>query len=118
MSSEQHIRSYYKNIYFFKKSKIGHGGPTQNRIMRRTTVTEFSKTFLVFYKWLNLKDVLVIMHSKVCLVIFVCCGHAPSNFYHFLVSQVNSILRILNLAFLKIKESMPGFRPNEGPKNA
>jgi hypothetical protein len=33
-------------------------------------VTEFSKTFLVFYKWLNL------VHSKVCLVIFLCCEHA------------------------------------------
>ena len=37
---------------------------------RRTKVTEFSKTFLVFYKWLNL------LHSKVCLVIFLCCEHA------------------------------------------
>ena len=37
--------------YFPKtKSKIGHGGPTQNWILRRTTVTKFSKTFLVFYK--------------------------------------------------------------------
>ena len=44
---------------------------------RRTTVTEFSKIFLVFYKWLNLTDVQVIVHSKVCLVIFVCCEHAP-----------------------------------------
>ena len=33
-------------------------------------MTEFSKTFLVFYKWLNL------LHSKVCLVIFLCCEHA------------------------------------------
>jgi hypothetical protein len=87
-------------IYIFptKKLRIGHGDPTQNWIMRRTTVTEFSKTFLVFYKWLNLTDVQVIVHSKVCLVIFVCCEHASWYFYHFLVLQVNSILRILNLA--------------------
>jgi hypothetical protein len=32
--------------------------------MRRTTATEFSKTFLVFYKWRNLTDVQVIVHSK------------------------------------------------------
>ena len=99
MFSEKHMIFYYENI-FFKKSKIGHGGPTQNRIMRRTTVTEFSKTFLVFYKWLNLTDVQVIVRSKVCLVIFVCCEHAPLYFYHFLVLQVDSILRILNLAIL------------------
>ena len=27
--------------FFFKKSKIGHGGPTQYWILRRTTVTDF-----------------------------------------------------------------------------
>ena len=52
-------------IFFFKKSKIGHGGPTQNRILRRTTVTEFSKTFLVFYKWPDLTDVQGILCSTV-----------------------------------------------------
>ena len=52
-------------IFFFKKSKIGHGGPTQNRILRRTTVTEFSKTFLVFYKWPDLTDVQGILTSTV-----------------------------------------------------
>jgi hypothetical protein len=36
---------YPLSIYFFKKSKIGHGGPTQNRILRRTTVIGFPKTF-------------------------------------------------------------------------
>jgi hypothetical protein len=87
-------------IFIFKKSKIGHGGPTQNRIMRRTTVTEFSETFLVFYKWLNLTDDQCIVHSKVCHVIFVCCEHAPWYFYHFLVLQVNSILRLAILFFL------------------
>jgi hypothetical protein len=60
MFSEKHIKFSYENIYF-QKSKIGHGGPTQNRIMRRTTVTEFSKTFLVFYKWPDLTDVQVML---------------------------------------------------------
>ena len=55
MSSKKHMEFYYGSI-FFKKSKIGHGGPTQNSILRRTTVTEFSKTFLVFYKWPNLTN--------------------------------------------------------------
>ena len=52
-------------IFFFKKSKIGHGGPTQNWILRRTTVTEFSKTFLVFYKWPDLTDVQVVLPGTV-----------------------------------------------------
>ncbi len=95
MSSEQHMRSYYKKYIFFQKSKIGHGDATQNWIMRRTTVTEFSKTFLVFYKWLNLIDVQVIVHSKVYLVIFVCCEHAPWYFLSLLVSQVNNILNLV-----------------------
>jgi hypothetical protein len=30
---------------FSKNQKIGHGGPPQNRILRRTTMTEFSKFF-------------------------------------------------------------------------
>jgi hypothetical protein len=49
-------------------------------------VTEFSKTFLVFYKWLNLTDVQGIVHSKVCLVIFVCCEHAL--WYFFFLSPI------------------------------
>jgi hypothetical protein len=52
-------------IFFFKKSKIGHGGCTQNRILSTTTVTEFSKTFLVFYKWPDLTDVQVVLTSTV-----------------------------------------------------
>jgi hypothetical protein len=52
-------------IFFFQKSKIGHGGPTQNRILRRTTVIEFSKTFLVLYKWPDLTDVQGILCSTV-----------------------------------------------------
>tara|TARA_B110000211_G_scaffold21742_1_gene22499 strand:+ start:464 stop:706 length:243 start_codon:yes stop_codon:yes gene_type:complete len=52
-------------IFFFKKSKIGHGGPTQNWILRRTTVTEFSKTFPVFYKWPDLTDIQVVLHGTV-----------------------------------------------------
>jgi hypothetical protein len=66
-------------------------------------VTEFSKTFLVFYKWLNLTDVQFIVHSKVCLVIFVCCEHAPWYFYHFLVLQVNRILLQVNRPGFKTK---------------
>ena len=66
------MRSYYKNIYIFSKNQKS----VKNWILLRTTVTEFSKTFLVFYKWLNLTDVQGIVHSKVCLVIFVCCEHA------------------------------------------
>ena len=54
-------------IFFFKKSKIGHGGPTQNWILRRTTVTEFSKTFPVFYKWPDLTDVQVVLSGTVHL---------------------------------------------------
>jgi hypothetical protein len=52
-------------IFFPKKSKIGHGGPTQNRILRRTTVTDFSKTSPVFYKWRNLADVQVVLRGTV-----------------------------------------------------
>ena len=52
-------------IFFFKKLKIGHGGCTQNRILSTTTVTEFSKTFLVFYKWPDLTDVQVVLHGTV-----------------------------------------------------
>jgi hypothetical protein len=87
-------------------------------------VTEFSKTFLVFYKWLNLTDVQVIVHSRVCLVIFVCCEHAYWYFYHFLVLQVNSILRILNLAIFfftgadRDKKICLDQGSNEGSKNA
>ena len=60
-----------KNIWgftieiFFKKIKIGHGGCTRNRIPSATTVTEFSKTFLVFYKWPDLTDVQGILTSTV-----------------------------------------------------
>ena len=64
MSSEKHIGFSYEN-FFFKKSKIGHGGPTQNRILRRTTVTEFSKTFPVFYKWPDLTNVQVMLRGTV-----------------------------------------------------
>ena len=52
-------------IFFFKKSKIGHGGCTQIRILSTTTVTEFSKTFLVFYKWPDLTDVQGLVRSTV-----------------------------------------------------
>jgi hypothetical protein len=44
-------------IFLSKKSEIGHGGCTQNWILRTTTMTEFSKTLLVFYKWPDLTDV-------------------------------------------------------------
>ena len=48
--------------YFPKEWKIGHGGTTQNWIPSGTTVTEFSKTFLVFYKWPDLTDVHAILY--------------------------------------------------------
>ena len=51
--------------FFFKKSKIGHGGCTQNWIPSTTTVTEFSKTFPVFYKWPDLTDVQVMLRGTV-----------------------------------------------------
>jgi hypothetical protein len=51
--------------FFYKKKKIGHGGPPQNLILRSTTVTEFSKTFPVFYKWPDLTDVQVALTSTV-----------------------------------------------------
>jgi hypothetical protein len=55
-------------IFFFKKSKIGHGGSPRNRIPQGTTVTEFSKTFPVFYKWPDLTDLQVALTSTVSLV--------------------------------------------------
>ena len=73
MSSEQHMRSYYKIYILFQKIKNRSRrsyAELNYAYQRRTKVTEFSKTFLVFYKWLNL------LHSKVCLVIFLCCEHA------------------------------------------
>jgi hypothetical protein len=59
-------RIYYENI-FSKKSKIGHGGATRNCIPRSTTVsvTDFSKTFLVVYKWPDLTDVQGILRGTV-----------------------------------------------------
>jgi hypothetical protein len=59
-------------------------------------VTEFSKTFLVFYKWPNLTDVQGIVHSTVCLVTFVCCEPTLSYIYHFLVLLVQ-VYNMLNL---------------------
>ena len=46
-------------ILFLKSSKIGHGGPTQNQILHRTTMTEFSKIFLVFFKFMSERAVFV-----------------------------------------------------------
>jgi hypothetical protein len=60
---EKNIYDFTIKIFFFKKSKIGHGGCTQNRILSTTTVTEFSKTFLVLYKWPDLTDVQVVLTS-------------------------------------------------------
>jgi hypothetical protein len=37
----------------------------RNYIPRATTVTDFSKTFLVFYKWPDLTDVQVVLRSTV-----------------------------------------------------
>ena len=52
----KNILDFTMKIFFFKKSKIGHGGSPRNWIPQGTTVTEFSKTFLVFYKWPDLND--------------------------------------------------------------
>ena len=61
----KNIRDFTMKIFFSKKSKIGHGITTQNWILRSYTVTEFSKTFLVFYKWPDLTDVQGIVTSTV-----------------------------------------------------
>mgnify|MGYP007108023261 CR=1 FL=1 len=44
----KNIWDFTMKIFFPKKSNIGHGGRTRNWIPIATTVTEFSKTFLVF----------------------------------------------------------------------
>jgi hypothetical protein len=62
MSSEKHVGFFYENI-FFKKSKFCHGGCSWNGFLVTTTVTEFSKTFLDFYKWPDLTDVQVVLRS-------------------------------------------------------
>ena len=56
----KNIWYFRMKIFFSKKSKIGHGITTQNWILRSYTVTEFSKTLLVFYKWPNLTNVQVV----------------------------------------------------------
>ena len=56
---------FYYEFFFEKKSRIGRGGCTQNQIPRTTTVTEFSKTFLVFYEWPDPTDVQGIVRSAV-----------------------------------------------------
>ena len=61
----KNILDFPMKIFFFKKSKIGHGGCTQNWIPSTTTVTEFSKTFPVFYKWPDLTDVQVMLTGTV-----------------------------------------------------
>ena len=61
----KNIRDFTMEIFFFQKSKIGHGGCTQNWIPITTTVTEFSKTFPVFYKWPDLTDVQVMLTGTV-----------------------------------------------------
>ena len=117
MSSEQHMRSYYKNIYFSKKKKENRSRRSYAELnyayQRRTKVTEFSKTFLVFYKWLNL------LHSKVCLVIFLCCEHAAwyllfLSLFGFTSQQYTSNTKISNYVFLtgpdRDKKDMPGPR--------
>ena len=59
-------------IFFFKKSKIGHGITTWNSIPSSNTVTEFSKTFPVFYKWPDLTDVQGIVTSTVAVDLHSC----------------------------------------------
>jgi hypothetical protein len=53
-----------------EKSKIGHGGSPRTWIPQETTVTEFSKTCLVFYKWPDLTDVQVVITNTVKLNYF------------------------------------------------
>jgi hypothetical protein len=66
-------------IFFFKKSKIGHGGTTQNRIPTGTTVTEFSKTFPVFYKWPDLTNIQVVLPGTVRVVLVRAKLRKPSK---------------------------------------
>ena len=61
----KNILDFTMKIFFFKKSKIGHGITTWNSIPSSNTVTEFSKTFPVFYKWPDLTDVQVVLTSTV-----------------------------------------------------
>ena len=61
----KNIWNFPIKIFFLKKSKIGHGGSPRNRIPEKTTVTEFSKTFLVFYKWPNLTNYQGVLPSTV-----------------------------------------------------
>ena len=64
----KNIWDFPMKIFFFKKSKIGHGGSPRNWIPQGTTVTEFSKTFLVFYKWPDLTDVQVVLSGTVTVI--------------------------------------------------
>ena len=91
------MRSYYKNIYFSKKSKIGHGGPTQNWIMRTS----------VGPKWQNFRKLFSFsINGWICYIVkyalwFFCAASTLPGiyyFYHFLFLQVNSILRILKFS--------------------
>ena len=80
----KNIWDFTIKIFFLKKSKVGHGGPTicptQNRILRRTTVTDFSKTFLVFYKLPDLTDVQGILATQAVRVLnFSTFSHFPGS---------------------------------------
>ena len=66
----KNILDFTMKIFFSKKSKIGHGITTWNSISSSYTVTEFSKTFPVFYKWPDLTDVQVALTSTVALTEF------------------------------------------------
>ena len=57
------IRPFVENERNFRK--FCHGGTTWNSIPRSTNVTDFSKTFLVFYKWPDLTDVQGILRGTV-----------------------------------------------------
>jgi hypothetical protein len=61
MSGEKQMGFYYENIFSQKIKKIGHGITTWNSIPSSNTVTEFSKTFQVFYKWPDLTAVQVVL---------------------------------------------------------
>ena len=83
-------------------------------------MTKLSKTFLVFYKWLNL------LHSKVCLVIFLCCEHAAWYFlflslFGFTSQQYTSNTKFFFFKFLAGPagpKTEVGGRIKEGSKNA
>ena len=77
----KNILDFPMKIFFFKKSKIGHGGSPRNRIPQATTVTEFSKTFPVFYKWPDLTDVQVVLRGRSAKLFDEFCFFNPHTIF-------------------------------------